>query len=99
MIVVANDSIRDCVELIELLADEKHKMRTDIDIKVELAKYADSQLSDDRSNYVDLETDERIYDPTLDVVDKEYFVRRVMNQIRYKMIKHAGDQLRDNWIE
>jgi hypothetical protein len=37
MIAVDNDSIRDCDELMELLADEKHKMRTDIDIKVELA--------------------------------------------------------------
>jgi hypothetical protein len=47
-----------------------------------------------RSN-VDLEADERIHDPTSEVADKDYFVRRLMNQIRYKMIKHAGDQLRD----
>jgi hypothetical protein len=52
--------ILDCDELMELLADEKHKMRTDIDIKVELAKYADKLLDDEyipevRNNYVDLE--------------------------------------------
>jgi hypothetical protein len=103
MIDVDNDSIRECDELMELLADEKHKMRTDIDIKVELAKYADSQMMSDspdvRNSYVDLEADERIHDPTSEVADKDYFVRRLMNQIRYKMIKHTGDQLRDDWIE
>jgi hypothetical protein len=99
MIDVDNDSIRECDELMELLADEKHKMKTDIDIKVELANYADSQLSDDRSSYVDLEADERINDPYSEVADKDYFVRRLMNQIRYKMIKQVGDQVRDNWIE
>jgi hypothetical protein len=98
MIDVDVDSIRECDELMELLADEKHKMRTDIDVKVELANYADNQLVD-RSKYIDLEADERIHDPTSEVADKDYFVRRVMNQIRYKMIKHAGDQLRDKWIE
>jgi hypothetical protein len=71
---------------------------------VELAKYADKLIDDEyipevRNNYVDLEADERIHDPTSEVADKDYFVRRLMNQIRYKMIKHTGDQLRDDWIE
>jgi hypothetical protein len=91
-------SIRECDELMELLADEKHKMRTDIDVKVELANYADNQLGD-RSKYVDLKADERIHDPTSEVADKDYFVRRLMNQIRYKMIKRVGDQIRDKWIK
>jgi hypothetical protein len=104
MIAVDNDSIRDCDELMDLIADEKHKMRTDIDIKVELLKYADKLIDEEyipevRNNYVDLEADERIHDPTSEVADKDYFVRRLMNQIRYKMIKHTGDQLRDDWIE
>jgi hypothetical protein len=99
MIDVDSDSIRECKELMELLADEKHKMKMDIDIKVELANYADSQLGDDRSSYIDLEADERINDPTSEVADKDYFVRRLMNQIRYKMINQVGDQVRDNWIE
>jgi hypothetical protein len=39
------------------------------------------------------------HDPTSEVADKDYFVKQVMNQIRYKMIKYTGDQLRDDWIE
>jgi hypothetical protein len=102
MIAVDNDNIQECNELMELLADEKHKMRTDIDIKVELAKYANSQISDSpdvRNSYDDLEADERIHDPYSEVADKDNEVRWLMNEIRYKMIKHVGDQIRDDWIE
>jgi hypothetical protein len=79
-------------------------MRYDIDIKVELLKYADKLLDDEyipevRNNYVYLEADERNHDLTSEVADKDYFVRRLMNQIRYKMIKHTGDQLRDDWTD
>jgi hypothetical protein len=69
MIDVDVDSIKECEQLIELLADEKQKLKADIDIKVELANYADRELGEcDRSNY----------DPTSEVADKDYFVRRLM---------------------
>jgi hypothetical protein len=63
--IVDVDNIRDCDELMELLADEKHKMRTDVDIKVELSKYADKLIDEDyipefHISYVDLEDDKRI---------------------------------------
>jgi hypothetical protein len=88
----------------ELIADEKHKMRNDIDIKVELSKYAVKLIDEEyipevRNNYVDLEADERINDPYSEVADKDYYVRWHMNLIRCKLTKHVGDQVRDDWIE
>jgi hypothetical protein len=66
MIAVDSDNIQECNELMELLADEKHKMRL-----ILISEW--NQLN------------------TLIIADKDYYLRELMNQIRYKMIKHVAD--------
>jgi hypothetical protein len=81
----------------DVLADEKRKLKTDIDFGEILANYADYVLDNE-------EYDESIYGDDEDLNEEEKDNREfcsffLMEAIRYKLFKQVGDPIRDDWIE